>query len=92
MRHVELAAPECRVQRVLRSLDGADIARVRNVRTRTEHCVRLLTWIDGEVLAKTASRGAALFESIGAGLAMRYGGAMVVAVESGDKSVGYAFS
>ena len=31
--------------------------------------MRLLTWIDGEVLAKTASRGAALFESIGAGLA-----------------------
>jgi hypothetical protein len=30
--------------------------------------------------------------AIGAGLAMRYGGAMVVAVESGDKSVGYAFS
>jgi Ser/Thr protein kinase RdoA (MazF antagonist) len=69
MRQVELAAPECRVQRVMRSLDGADIARVRNVRTRTEHCVRLLTWIDGEVLAKTASRGAALFQSIGAGLA-----------------------
>jgi Ser/Thr protein kinase RdoA (MazF antagonist) len=69
MRHVALAAPECRVPRVLRALDGAEIARVRNVRTRTEHCVRMLTWIDGEVLAKTGSRGAALFESIGAGLA-----------------------
>ena len=33
MRHVALAAPECRVQRVLRSLDGTDIARARNVRT-----------------------------------------------------------
>jgi Ser/Thr protein kinase RdoA (MazF antagonist) len=69
MRRVELSTPECRVQRVLRSLDGADIARVRNVRTRTEHCVRLLTWIDGEVLAKTTARGPVLFESIGAGLA-----------------------
>jgi hypothetical protein len=69
MRHVELSTPECRVQRVLRALDGADIARVHNAGTRTEHWVRLLTWIDGEVLANSKDRGPALFESIGACLA-----------------------
>jgi Ser/Thr protein kinase RdoA (MazF antagonist) len=69
MRHVELSTPECRVQTVLRALDETDIARVHNARTRTEHCVRLLTWIDGEILAKSTGRGPALFESIGTSLA-----------------------
>jgi Ser/Thr protein kinase RdoA (MazF antagonist) len=69
MQHVEQSTPECRVQRLVPSLVGADISRARNPRTRTVHCVRLLTWIDGEVLAKTAARGPMLFESIGAGLA-----------------------
>jgi Ser/Thr protein kinase RdoA (MazF antagonist) len=69
MRRVELSTPGCRVQNVLRSLDGTDIARVHNARTRTAHCVRLLTWIDGEVLAKSTDRGSALFDSIGTCLA-----------------------
>jgi Ser/Thr protein kinase RdoA (MazF antagonist) len=69
MRRVELSTPQYRVQRIVRSRAGADIARVRNLRTRTAHCVRLLTWIDGEVLARSVARGPALFGSIGAGLA-----------------------
>jgi Ser/Thr protein kinase RdoA (MazF antagonist) len=69
MRHVEQSAPPCRVQQVLRSLDGADIARIRNPRTGTQHCVRVLSWIDGEVLAKSTDRGPMLFESIGTCLA-----------------------
>jgi Ser/Thr protein kinase RdoA (MazF antagonist) len=68
MRHVEDTTPGCRVQRVVASLRGGDIVRVRQSATGRDHCVRLLTWIDGEVLAKSASRGAALFESVGAGL------------------------
>jgi Ser/Thr protein kinase RdoA (MazF antagonist) len=68
MRHVEESTPGCRVQRVVSSLGGGDVVRVRQSATGRDHCVRLLTWIDGEVLAKSASRGAALFESVGAGL------------------------
>jgi hypothetical protein len=69
MRHVERSMPPCRVQQVLPSLQGTDIARIRNPRTGTQHCVRALSWIDGEVLAKSADRGPALFESIGTCLA-----------------------
>jgi Ser/Thr protein kinase RdoA (MazF antagonist) len=68
MRHVEESTPGCRVQRVLSPLRGGDIVRVRQSGTGRDHCVRLLSWIDGEVLAKSASRGPALFESVGAGL------------------------
>jgi hypothetical protein len=68
MRHVEESRLGCRVQRIVCSLEGADTARIRHTGTATDHCVRLLTWIDGEVLAKSASRGPALFESVGAGL------------------------
>jgi Ser/Thr protein kinase RdoA (MazF antagonist) len=68
MRHVEESAPGCRVQRVVCCLQGADIGRIRHAETGTDHCVRLLTWIDGEVLAKSGARGPALFESVGAGL------------------------
>ena len=69
MRHVEKSLADCRVQRVVRSLQGLDIANIHNARTGTDHCVRLLTWIDGEVLAKSTPRGSALFESIGASMA-----------------------
>jgi Ser/Thr protein kinase RdoA (MazF antagonist) len=69
MRHVEGTVAECRVQRVISSRRGSDIAHIGNSRTGTGHCLRLLTWIDGEVLAKSASRGPALLESIGANLA-----------------------
>ncbi len=68
MRHVEESAPGCRVQRIVCSLEGADIARIRDAQTGVDHCVRLLTWIEGEVLAMSAARGPALFESVGAGL------------------------
>jgi Ser/Thr protein kinase RdoA (MazF antagonist) len=69
MRRVRLAAPDCAVQDLVRSLAGADIAFIRNARTGTLHCMRLLTWLDGEVLARSPSRGPALFASIGASLA-----------------------
>ena len=68
MRHVDESAPGCRVQRVVSPLSGGEVVRARQSGTGRDHCVRLLTWIDGEVLAKSASRGPALFESVGAGL------------------------
>ncbi len=69
MRHVEKADTGCRVQQVVPSTQGLEITKWRDARTGTDHCVRLLTWIDGEVLAKSTSRGARLLESIGAGMA-----------------------
>jgi Ser/Thr protein kinase RdoA (MazF antagonist) len=68
MRHVEESMPGCRVQRVVLSLSGSAVVRVRQSEAGRDHCVRLLTWIDGEVLAKSDARGPALFESVGAGL------------------------
>ena len=69
MRCVEKAPVGCRVQQVVCSLRGSDITCIRNARTGNDHCLRLLTWIDGEVLATSASRGSDLYESIGAGMA-----------------------
>jgi Ser/Thr protein kinase RdoA (MazF antagonist) len=69
MRRVCAAAPDCRVQEIVRTLGGADIASICNARTGTGHGLRLLTWIDGEVLARSAARDPALFASIGANLA-----------------------
>ncbi len=69
MRRVQSSPVECRVQQVVRSLGGSDITGIRNSRTGTDHCVRLLTWIDGELLAACTSRGSGLFESIGASMA-----------------------
>lgn len=65
MRQVEKADTGCRVQQVVHSTRGLDITNMRDARRGTDHCVRLLTWIDGEVLANSTSRGARLLESIG---------------------------
>ncbi|MGC1523646.1 MAG: phosphotransferase [Steroidobacteraceae bacterium] len=69
MRRVQVSAPGCRVQRIVASLQGTDIVRIRRTGSSVDHCLRLLTWVDGEVLARCAARGPALFESIGANLA-----------------------
>jgi Ser/Thr protein kinase RdoA (MazF antagonist) len=69
MRHVEKSVADYRVQQPVRSLLGEEITNIRNARSGTGHCVRLLTWIDGVVLARSAARGSVLFESIGAGMA-----------------------
>ncbi len=69
MRRVRTAVAACRVPQVECTLGGLEITRLHNARTGTDHCVRLLDWIDGEVLANSAARGPVLFESIGAGMA-----------------------
>jgi Ser/Thr protein kinase RdoA (MazF antagonist) len=69
MRHVEKTVADCRVQRVILSRQGKDFASIHAAGAGADHCVRLLTWIDGEVLAKCASRGPGLFESLGANMA-----------------------
>jgi Ser/Thr protein kinase RdoA (MazF antagonist) len=69
MRHVAKALTDCRVQNIVPSLQGSDLTTIGNKSTGALHCVRMLTWIDGEVLANAAARGATLFESIGASMA-----------------------
>ncbi len=69
MRHVAKSLSDCRLQRIVPSREGNDLATIHNARAGTDHYVRLLTWIDGEVLAKSAARGPVLFESIGASVA-----------------------
>ena len=69
MRHVEKSTADCCVQRVIVSRRGLDYTVIHNDRAGTDHCVRMLTWIDGEVLANSASRGPRLFDSIGASMA-----------------------
>lgn len=69
MRHVAKALTDCRVQSVVPSLQGSDLSTISNRSTGAPHCVRMLTWIEGEVLANSTARGPSLFESIGASMA-----------------------
>jgi Ser/Thr protein kinase RdoA (MazF antagonist) len=69
MRLVENKVADCRVQRAITSRQGSDLAIIQDAGAGADHCVRLLTWIDGEVLAECTSRGAGLFESIGGNMA-----------------------
>ena len=70
MRHVENEVADCcRVQRALLSQQGRDLEIIHRAGAGTHHCLRLLTWIEGEVLATCNSRGPILFESIGANMA-----------------------
>jgi Ser/Thr protein kinase RdoA (MazF antagonist) len=69
MRRARTTVLDCRVPGVERTLKGFEIAQTRSARTGTDHCVRLQNWIEGDVLAHCASRGPALFESIGANMA-----------------------
>jgi Ser/Thr protein kinase RdoA (MazF antagonist) len=69
MRRVGRSLADCRVQEVISSRAGLELTKIHDARTATHHCVRLLTWIDGEVLAKCSLRGPALFESIGTNMA-----------------------
>ncbi len=69
MRRVGTQVADCRVPRVECTLNGLEITRIHNARTGSDHCVRLLDWIDGDVLANSTVRGSVLFESIGACMA-----------------------
>jgi len=68
MRRVAASPGGCRVQSVVRTRAGTDIASIEGA-ADVRHCVRVLTWIEGEVLAVCTPRSAALLESIGTGMA-----------------------
>ncbi len=75
MRRVAAAPCGCRVQEVVRSLDGADLSEIRDRAANVRHCVRVTTWLPGAVLADCRPRSPGLFESIGTGMA-RIGAAL----------------
>jgi len=68
MRRVAARGCGILVPRIVSSLAGADIETLTS-RAGAEHCTRVLTWIEGRVLAEQAPRGNALLESIGAAMA-----------------------
>ena len=68
MRRVSSSRCGARVPEIVRSLAGADVETIRS-RTGAEYRMRVLTWIDGRVLADYKPRGAPLLESIGACMA-----------------------
>jgi Ser/Thr protein kinase RdoA (MazF antagonist) len=68
MRRVANSPCACRVQEIVLARTGEEITSIHH-EAGTRHCVRALNWIDGEVLAKCAQRGAGLFDSIGANMA-----------------------
>jgi Ser/Thr protein kinase RdoA (MazF antagonist) len=69
MRRAGQSLRECRVQEIVPSRNGADITSIRDAAAGVTHCVRVLGWLEGEVLAKCLSRSASLFESVGESLA-----------------------
>jgi len=69
MRRADESGADCRVPRVLRSLLGREIESAGNPRTGVVHRVRVLTWIEGRVLAQWDARDAPLLQSIGTALA-----------------------
>jgi Ser/Thr protein kinase RdoA (MazF antagonist) len=69
MRMVKEPLGDCRVQEIVPTRTGADITAIHGAAAGARHCVRVLTWIDGEVFAKCTGRSPVLFESIGANMA-----------------------
>lgn len=69
MRHVATTLSGFLVPQILPSRAGGDVASIHHARTDTHHWARLLTWVEGEVLAECAHRGPVLFESIGENMA-----------------------
>jgi Ser/Thr protein kinase RdoA (MazF antagonist) len=68
MRRVAARGCGIQVPRIVPSLAGADTETLTS-RAGVEHRLRVLTWVDGRVLAEQTPRGDALLESIGASMA-----------------------
>jgi Ser/Thr protein kinase RdoA (MazF antagonist) len=68
MRRVAARGCGIRVPRIVPSLAGAQVETLTS-RAGAQHRLRVLTWIEGRVLAEQAPRGDALLESIGASMA-----------------------
>jgi len=65
MRRVAASACHCRVQEIVPTRIGADLGEIRDRVSGVHHCVRVTTWLPGQVLAKCTERGAVLSASVG---------------------------
>ena len=65
MRRVAASACDCRVQEIVPTRAGADLCEIRDRAAGIRHCVRVTTWLPGQVLATCGQRGAVLFASVG---------------------------
>lgn len=68
LRHVAEHSPSLAVQRPVPTIAGEEIVTVAGADGRS-HFLRLMTWLDGELLVHTAPHDAALLTSLGAALA-----------------------
>jgi hypothetical protein len=68
MRRVAARGCGIQVPRIVRSLAGADVETLAS-RAGAEYRLRVLTWIEGSVLAQHSPRGGALLASVGASMA-----------------------
>jgi Ser/Thr protein kinase RdoA (MazF antagonist) len=68
MRRVAARGCGLQVPRIVPSLAGADVETLTSP-AGAEHRLRVLSWVEGRVLAEQAPRGDALLESIGAAMA-----------------------
>ena len=62
--HLAAQAPDLRLSRVVRSLAGAGIVELTGP-TGARHFVRLLTWVDGRMMADVSPHDITLLESLG---------------------------
>jgi Ser/Thr protein kinase RdoA (MazF antagonist) len=68
MRRVARAQCRAQVPQVVPAIDGGDLASIRSAGGTTHH-VRVLSWIEGTVLAEARPRCTGLLESVGASMA-----------------------
>ena len=66
MRLVAAAVPDCQVPCVQPTRAGSDLAVMRHSQTGSQHQLRILSWVEGEVLAKSPQRDVTLLQSLGA--------------------------
>jgi Ser/Thr protein kinase RdoA (MazF antagonist) len=68
MRRIAAGLRGCHVPELIRTRSGAELVAVASV-SGARHFVRLMGWLEGEVLGERQGRSAALLQSIGEGIA-----------------------
>jgi Ser/Thr protein kinase RdoA (MazF antagonist) len=68
LRHAAAVVTQLEMPRIIATADGPDIGITRGP-TGERHFIRLLTWLEGEPMARVRSPGEGLLRSLGSGLA-----------------------
>ena len=69
LRHVARSDITCEVPKLIPTAEGHDLSSIRHGNGGPRYHVRLLSWVEGDVLGHTRRRDAALLESIGSQVA-----------------------